>query len=353
MAPDLSCLRSNINLKTANPGNAGQLVYFFVYGLQLTSDRPIPGLVPIDALSSSTPDLHVQFESGSFAREGPDEEGVLWFASQFIDEKGNPTLVIRKASDSGDFLIRYSQGLEFRLDATLTRIEVHRPSQMSEKEVALYLLGPVLGIVLRLKGLTCLHASAVEIDSKAVAFAGEMGSGKSTTAAIFAQNGHAVLTDDIAPLQKSGANFRVYPGYPCINLLPDSFALFSGELGMARTSEPVSEKVKLTLNQEGRRFQDKPMSLALIYVLGSRSKEASAVTVDAMAPQETLIALASNTYANRILDTTMRAQEFHVLGELVRTTPVRKLIAPARSPDVRSLYQAIFNDARAVMKSRA
>jgi hypothetical protein len=321
------------------------------YGLWLASDRLIPGLTPLDFTASKTPDLCIQFEKNAGGESDPAGE-TLWYTAGFTDENGNPILKIWKGNSGGDFFIRYSHGLTFRVDAALGRIDVYRAPQTSEKDVPLYVLGPVLGIVLRLRGLTCLHASAVEMAGKAVAFAGEMGAGKSTTASIFAQNGHAVLTDDIVALEKRGSHFSVQPGYPYLNLLPDSMALLSGEAEALPSAEPVLEKTKLMLDGKEQRFQSEELPLGAIYILAERSNEASSAVAESIAPQEALIALASNTYANKMLDAAMRAREFCTLGELVRSVPIRRLVAPARPTDARSLYRAIFDDAAAAMKSR-
>lgn len=331
--------------------NAHRFVYF-AYGLRLISDKAIPNLAPFEVSDPSVPDLHIRFESKDCARARDASGETLWFESEFTDDGGKPALEIWKGHDSGDFFIRYGQGLTFRVNLMSPRIEVLCQPRRSQTEIALYLLGPVLGIVLRLRGLTCLHASAVVIDGGAVAFTGEMGAGKSTMAAIFAKHGHAVVTDDILPLENDGANLTVHSGYPYINLLPDSFALFCDRTERQCPAEPVLEKMKLALGRH-RRFQDTPVPLALIYVLAHRSRMSFAVTADSMAPQESLIALASNTYANKMLDTAMRASEFCTLGQLVRSVPVRKLVAPARSLDVRSLYRAVRDDANVAMKKRA
>ena len=42
-----------------------------------------------------------------------------------------------------------------------------------------------MGFVMLLRGIVCLHASAIAIDDEAIALLGPAGSGKSTTAAAF------------------------------------------------------------------------------------------------------------------------------------------------------------------------
>ncbi|MGB6876568.1 MAG: hypothetical protein WBD87_11085 [Candidatus Acidiferrales bacterium] len=326
---------------------------YSAYGLQFISDRSLPGLVPLDAAAAKAPDLRIQLDEGEGVGGERDAAGeTLWYTTDIRDTNGNPGLKIWKGRSEGDFFIRYIHGLTFRVDSTISCVRVHRLQPMSEEDIASFLLGPVLGIVLRLKGVTCLHASAVEIGGKAVAFAGVMGAGKSTTAAMFARNRHSVLTDDIVALEKRGPLFLVHPGYPFLNLLPDSMALLSGSAEALPLTEPAVEKRQMMLDGSELRFQGEALPLGVIYVLDERSREASATTVHPLSPQEALIALASNTYANKMLDVAMRAREFRELGELVRSVPIRRLVAPARSPDLASFYRTICKDAGAAMKSR-
>lgn len=66
-----------------------------------------------------------------------------------------------------------------------------------ERNVRLFLLGSAFGALLHQRGLLPLHANAVEINGKAVAFMGHSGAGKSTLAAWFHDHGFRVLADDV------------------------------------------------------------------------------------------------------------------------------------------------------------
>lgn len=324
---------------------------YSAYGVRLISDHSISGLVPIHNTIPQASDLCVRLSAAGSNGEQDLAGETLWYTSELTGENGNPLLKIWKGCGSGDIFVRYSHGLTFRVDTMLAQIDVYCGQQTSGEDASLYLLGPILGLVLRLRGRTCLHASAVEIDGRAVAFAGEMGAGKSTTAAIFAQNGHAVLTDDIVALENRNSCLSVLPGYPYLNLLPDSMSLFSDAVCVSPAVE--TEKLKLTLDGKRQRFQNEALPLGIIYVLAPRLKENSQGAMESLCLRDALVALASNTYANKVLDESMRASEFCALAEVVISVPVRKLVLPAQSFGMRTLYQAILDDATSVMKSRA
>jgi len=225
---------------------------------------------------------------------------------------------------SGDYHVRYTDGVSFRLNTTRSSIEVSAARTLTDADLASYLLGPVLGIFLTLKGLTCLHASAVEIDGKAVAFAGAEGTGKSTTAAIFAERGHAVLTDDIAVVDRTANGFHVRPGYPALNLLPESVTALYGSPDALPTADPAVEKQQLLLRSETLRFQAHALPLGAIFILDI-GEDGAGNFVERFSPREALIQLAANTYANRMLDAEMRAAEFQTLASVVKSVPVLKV----------------------------
>jgi len=80
------------------------------------------------------------------------------------------------------------------------------------------LLGPVLAVVCYLRGLLPLHASAVRVRGRAVAFAGRSGAGKSTLAAALCDRGYPLVTDDISPVASITTEPLVHPTYPGLKL---------------------------------------------------------------------------------------------------------------------------------------
>ena len=106
---------------------------------------------------------------------GPEE---LSYDSPYKDQAGNPALRIWKAARSRYLRLAYFDGTQFWLDRGGTEVWATWPSNLQIEDAATYLLGPVLGILLRLRGVTCLHASAVAFGETAVAFVGSEGAGK-------------------------------------------------------------------------------------------------------------------------------------------------------------------------------
>lgn len=249
------------------------------------------------------------------------------------------------------FRLRYADGTEFVFNRQCTQVWATWPESLTLEDTAIYLLGPVLGLLLYLRGVTCLHASAVEIDGAAVAMVGDSGAGKSTTAAAFAHLGYRVLSDDVVTLNEHGNTFIVHPAYPYIRLWPSSVELLYGKPDALPLLTPTWDKHCLHLIDRGHKFSAEPLPLDAIYLLGNRSSSPAAPYVEAVTPNESLINLVANTYANRVLDKQGRAREFELLGRLLNRLPVRRVIPHEDPKHLFKLCEVIADDYRQLKSS--
>src|SRR5512146_730334 len=199
-----------------------------VYGLTLSCTSALPGL-PVLRAPLSPPDVEV------FVQELPEElahvddsAGELWWTSDWRDAAGRPLRTIHKMAAGRFFRIRYDFDMTVVVDRDGRRMWLAWPPGVSIDDIAISLLGPLFGLFLRLRGMVCLHASAVRIGEVAVAFVGEPEAGKSTTAAALSRRGHLVLSDDLVTLDLSGGEYLVHPGYPHLRLCPDAAAALYG-----------------------------------------------------------------------------------------------------------------------------
>jgi len=313
---------------------------YLAYGLRISSDRPIPGLTPVDEQES---DIVFRFVSEQAPNSGSNGIGeAIWYESYLRDDNDQPLLKIWKNSFENGFRIEYSHGLAFEVDSTLSVVNITGAEQISSTEISSFLLGPVLGILLRMKGVTCLHASAVAFRGRSLVFAGTEGSGKSTAAAIFAKNGHAVLADDIAVLDKLDGTLSVRPGSPILNLLSDSADWLYGLAGASAT-EVETEKQRIVLDGNNLRFQEEELPLGAVFILDAATDRSQ--PIERLNPQEALVGLAAETYANRMLDTKMRASEFLALGALVKSVPVLRISTRAAECGFQAFYETVCRSA--------
>jgi hypothetical protein len=218
------------------------------------------------------------------------------------------------------------------------------PEGATDEDTGTYLLGPILGFVLRLRGVVCLHASAVEGREGALAFVGPAGAGKSSIAAAFSQRGHRVLTDDVGALRRIAGKVHVLPAYPRIRLWPDAAkGLFGSSEALPRIT-PTWDKRYLDLAESDRRFVAQPLPLAGIYLI-EEDPAASRVRVAALEPRRALMGLVAQMYSTRLLDRTMRAHEFEFLSGLVQQVPVSRLTRPASYGCMQELCDGTLREA--------
>jgi hypothetical protein len=230
------------------------------------------------------------------------------------------------------------------LDKRGTELWAAWPDTLTLEDTATYLLGPVFGFLLRLRGVTCLHASAVAVNGKALVLLGQAGAGKSTTAAAFARIGYSVLSEDVVAICIQGNDYLAQPGYPLIRLWSDSVQTLFGEPHALPLLTPNWDKRYLDLTKNGDRFQTEPLPIAAIYYLDERLDDPAAPFVGEFPPGQKLITLVANTYTNYLLDKTMRAREFEILGQLLSLAPFRRITPHIDSERLQDLCQAIIED---------
>ena len=323
-------------------GTKLDLRYFF-FGLHFRSNLPLPG-VSTTHLSPDRCDieLHLGIPNHFFGEILPGSE-ALTYASDETNAVGVPALRIWSVS-RGEFVkLSYDDGTEFLLDRKREHIWATWPDTSSLENTASYLLGPVLGLVLRLRGVTCLHASAIAFGDRSVAFVGAPGTGKSTTAAAFAHQGCGVISDDIVALAESAGTFQVMPGYPYLCLWPESVKMFYDAPGELPRIIPDGEKRRLALGIEGTRLERRTLPIAAIYFLGER-RPAPAPYVETIRAQAALVGLVAETYGNKVLDADLRAEEFRVLSRLVEKVPIRRVFPHSDSSRIGDLCRVVRED---------
>ncbi|GAA4762076.1 hypothetical protein [Novosphingobium ginsenosidimutans] len=105
-------------------------------------------------------------------------------------------------------------------------IVIEQPEGADPDEEALWLNGSVYAGVACLKGFLPLHASAVAVDGRAIAFTGPTGAGKSTLAAGLGQLGFPLFCDDSLLVDLHNTEGLIaMPGHKRLKLLPDALAL--------------------------------------------------------------------------------------------------------------------------------
>jgi hypothetical protein len=320
-----------------------------VYGLELQTDRPLAGVLP--GAGSAEPDLRVGL-NGNLPDEAraPDVEWQPVRGAATDEHEAVREAILRRPGPSY-LRLHYAidnQAIEFIVGPNGSRIWATWPPRVDFEDVASLLLGPVLGRTLRLRGLFCLHGSAVVIAERAVALVGSKAAGKSTTAAGLAVRGHAVLADDVTALAVERDAYLVHPGYLRLRLWKPAIDAFYGTRDALPRVQSNRNKRYLdltTTNDRSKwRFQDRPSRLGAVYVLAERRATNDVPSVGPVSPAQALLVLTAHSYARETLDREARAREFAFLAQLVRHVPVRRVERPDDMNAVPQLCSAIEKD---------
>lgn len=140
-------------------------------------------------------DVDIELRWGSSVVGGthdhPDGELIAWLGESddewwYRATTTDATHVLR-VRDRGDFVVSHD----------LSSIEV-RPDPTSDPSfLPVLAAGTAMAFALTLRGHTVLHASAVAIDGRALAFVGPSGIGKTTLATVMCLDGARLVTDDV------------------------------------------------------------------------------------------------------------------------------------------------------------
>src|SRR5215831_12802007 len=184
-------------------------------GLRIASDFP---LVDLQACRNE-PEARCEV----VIHRAPIPDGVAAATARFLEGHYSGTYngreVLLDSPAIGRFLLR--AGKEILMDLA--------PSS-DDDEVRAYLLGAVFGALCHQRGITPLHASAIDVPGGCVAFVGPSGAGKSTLVATLARCGHEIITDDACFLHVgTNGDVQTWPGISRIRLWEDARAALGFE----------------------------------------------------------------------------------------------------------------------------
>ena len=262
-----------------------------LFGLTVASELPLPELRP--CAGDAPPDVTVRLgavpetQAPGFATAGGG--AVLWV-------EGTGRYFMR---DGAEMVVQPEPGV-------------------ADRNLRIYLLGSAMGAILHQRGLLPLHANAVVVDGRAIAFSGRSGSGKSTLAAWFHDRGFEVLADDVCVVTMEADGPVAQPGVPRLRLWREALG------ASGRTAEDYE------LSFEGRDKYDVPTAasaepeavpLGAVYML--EPAVGADATVERLAGSAAAAALIANTYRRAWLETLGRtAPHFLACTALAARVPV-------------------------------
>jgi hypothetical protein len=291
-----------------------------LYGQTIELTPFVEGLPQI--LPEGAPDLTV--ELGNPPASGvklPEDIQNPWYVGPHLEANGNPELTIHRLPDQSLWM-RYADGVSFLIDRNLVRIQGWWQAPRELGDALGYLLGPVLGLLLRLRGQVCLHASGAVIDGSAHLFLGCEGAGKSTMTAALRQHGHRFLTYDIAPLTETPSGFVVQPGVPRIFLEPTSMGRLRIRSQDVRRQSSTWDKTFVACLPTDSNWCLLAPPLKTLYLLRQHKTPRSLPVFQPLHGYLAVAAIVAHTYANRTPSSLQRAFELTFVARLLERVRV-------------------------------
>jgi len=318
------------------------------YGLTLGCDTPVSALRQ-ERTEPERFDIAVSFgPETDWVREARRLPSRLEHPRPGEVERDNSPFTLTSFGSGEFFELAYGNEALFFVDGAAERLWGTCLPPLTSEDVATYLLGPVMGFVLRRRNVLALHASAVCIGGQAVVLCGESQAGKSTTAAALALQGIAVLCEDVTPLIEVDRRFQVEPGYPRVCLWPDAVEKLFGARDALPRLTPSWEKFFLPLDGGNAKFEEHRRVVSTVYVFAPRVAQANAPRIETMSAREALLDLVQNSYMNWLLDRRQRAAEFDALSKLVTQVTIRRIVPHLDPGRIGALCELIVADAERV-----
>lgn len=294
-----------------------QVYDYVVFGLSIRSEIELPELFSGKDIQ---PDLLILSGEVPDCLENSIEYGNLFQCSD--------RAFLFKSRNSGKFLFKDNHELI-----------VEKYPHSTDEDIRVLLLSVVLGIVLHCKNKFALHASAVEIDGRAVLFSGRCGAGKSTLAAGFLKRGARLISDDIAVIEQIGGRFFALPAFPLLKLWPDSLQSLGYDAAHFPTIRPRVGKKRMDVTHMNKA----PVALGAIYFLSTEALDRHAIGRPAV--HDRIRLLENNTFRGRYLKPIgNKRMHFQTCCAIAASVPVRSLTRSTLRFDIDELLDRIQGD---------
>lgn len=268
-------------------------------GLRIVSALSLDELLP--PTTPGAPDLSIELVDRPFPFAGTH---VL-----SVGEPGAPWLEVRRLTDG--YAVLWGEDLHAFIPDGGARMQVFDAGTIQDSVTRL-LLCHAMSFVLPWHGREAIHASAVEIDGRAVVIAGGSGRGKSTLATALCARGARLLADDLTSLRLTDAGVVVDPTSNRTWLWREVAA----EMALERTGDS-SRPRKVTVRSDAA---PEPVPVAAMFVLGFKAD--AAMLGQPLAGTNAVRTFLAQLFNYAIRTSARLSQQFHIATELCGTVPV-------------------------------
>ncbi len=285
------------------------MINYYTFGLHISSEIELPGITEIEC--NTDPDVKIIRDKIDFPKDN---------CYYFIENED----IYLLWDDIGK--IKICSGKIIIVDTD------------DENIIIPYILGPVMGFLLHQRGFLVLHGSSVKINNGAIAFIGNTGSGKSTTAINLYKRNYPLVTDDLLAISfKSNGIPYVNPGYHHVRLSKSSYNYIKDDTVILTHIRTIKDKLFCDASCG---FSLKPLILKKIYFLEIGEQ----MELTYMDSQDNVLDLISHSIANKIFKINDQAENLKQCSTLINNVPIRRLKLVHSYNDINGLINLIEND---------
>ena len=303
-----------------------KLAVYRLHGLLLRSAVPLSGFVGPDGLH----DIDVQWTPWKPVPSDPAPGRLV------AEAVAASQCLYAATAEGGRWTVRVGGICDFVIDGALDAVECRLDPGADPALAAVLFAGLVVAFLLNLAGECVLHASAVEIDGVAVAFAGPSGAGKSTLAALLCGGGARLITDDVLRLGVEDEGVVCVGGGPQLRLRPGA-AWTLDEFPVRPSCAPTVDG-RLAIVPRPAGAGDVPLSTV---VLPRLSREASTVELRTLRGAASVMQLAAACRVTGWCDPAILRMNFRALTRVAARIEVIEAVVPWGQASPRTTVSAL------------
>ena len=292
---------------------------YTAFGLQISSEPELPGLLPGNGNSEVT----IRFGEVPENLSGPIKgKGVAY--------ELNADSFLLKVPGVAKFLVNHGN-----------EIVIDKHNSADDHDIALFTINTPIGALLYQRGYLPLHASAIAINGGCAIFTGISGAGKSTIFASFHEHGYHVLADEVCAISLStnGVPY-VQPGVAYTYLWRDVLDHFGKDVSKLIHRNNNPEKYKLHIEE---RFCQEALPLRRIYVL--TTKNTLGIEIEEIQGKDKFLPIKQNAYRPRIgKEISNAAAAFMMQAGIGKHTVVKRVSRPHGIINIDQLRELIIKD---------
>jgi hypothetical protein len=292
---------------------------YTAFGLQISSEQELPGLLP----GNGNPEVTIRF--GKVPENLPEP----------LKGKG-----VAYELNTGSFLLKVP-GIANFLVSNGNEIVIEKHNRADDHDIALFTINTPIGALLYQRGCLPLHASAIAVNGGCAIFTGVSGAGKSTIFTSFHNHGYHVLSDEVCAITLStNGEPYVQPGVAYTYLWRDVLDLMGKDVNKLKHRNNNPEKFKLLIEE---RFCQEALPLKRIYVL--TTKNTPGIEIEEIKGREKFLPIKQNAYRPRIgKEISNPASAFRMQTSIGNHAVIKRVARSLDIVDIEQLRELIIND---------